>query len=253
MIAIKEDDDDLIELIGLKDDFPDEAREAYGKLFQSCWKALFFMAKRICDGRKNAQEDAEDLVMDTFNKVYENAGSFKKRKLVDKQRRRSAVLSWMKTIMKNVFYDLYLDDDIKDRIKKEKNGIDDNSSEHILPAKKKVLKDHFNDEHDDFINELELEENQKGSVELDGANTELESFNENVVYDYLQTLSERDADIVRTVYNYYVEGKNTPTEVLDDLDSRWGTSESNRRMILKKFRDTVEQNISLNLKLRVSK
>jgi RNA polymerase sigma factor (sigma-70 family) len=253
MIAIKEEDDDLIELIGLKDDFPDEAREAYGKLFQSCWKPLFFMAKRMCEGRKNPQEDAEDLVMDTFNKVYENAGSFKKRKLQDKQRRRYAVLSWLKTIMKNVFYDVYLDDEIKVRIKKEKNGGSDDSSELILPAKKKILKDHFNDEHDDFIDELELEENQKGSVELNGTNPEVESHNEKVVYEHLQKLSERNADIVRTVYNYYVEGKNTPTEVLDDLESRWGTSRSNIRMILKNFNDSIGQQISSEIKLRVTK
>jgi DNA-directed RNA polymerase specialized sigma24 family protein len=208
----------------------------------------------MCQGRKNPHEDAEDLVADTFNKVYENAGSFKKnRKLKDKKHRRYAVLSWMKTIMKNVFYDVYLDDDIKERNKNEKNGIAADYNEHILPVKKKILNDHFNDEHDEFLDELELEENRKGSVELDGTNLEIESANEKIVYEYLQTLSERDADIIRTVYNYYVEGKNTPTEVLNDLDNRWKTSESNRRMILKKFRDTVEPKLSGKLKLRVSK
>jgi RNA polymerase sigma factor (sigma-70 family) len=254
MIAIKEEDDDLIELMGLKDDFPDEAREAYGKLFQSCWKPMFAIAMKVCSGRKNQLEDAEDLVADTFNKVCENAGSFKKnRKLQDKLRRRSAVLSWIKTIMKNVFYDLYLDDDIKERIKKEKAGIVDDSSELILPAKKRVLKNHFQDEHDNFIDELELEENQRGSVELNGTNPEVESHNEKIVYDHLQKLSERNADIVRTVYNYYVEGKNTPTEVLDDLESRWGTSRSNIRMILKNFNDSIGQQISSEIRLRVTK
>ena len=253
MIAINDDDDDLIELIGLRDDFPDEARDAYGKLFQSCWKPVFAMAKKICAGRKNQLEDAEDLVMDTFNKVYENAGSFKKRKLHDKQRRRYAVLSWIKTIMKHVFYDLYLDDDIKERIKKEKAGIIDDFSEHILTKKKKVLKDHFNDEHDDFVDDLELEENQKGSVDLDGMKQESEGRNEQVVYELLQRLSERDADIIRTVYNYYVEGKNTPTVVLDDLESRWKTSRSNIRMILKKFNDSFEQQMSAKITLRVAK
>lgn len=254
MIAINEDDDDLIELIGLKDDFPEEAQEAWGKLFQSCWKTLLVMAKRKCEGRKNPQQDAEDLVMDTFSKVYANAGSFKKnKKLKDKKLRRYAVLSWIKTIMKNVFYDLYLDEEIKERLKKEKAGVIGDSSEHILLAKKKILKDHFNDEHDDFIDELELEENQKGSVELNGTNPEVESHNEQIVYERLQKLSERNADIVRTVYNYYVEGKNTPTEVLDDLESRWGTSRSNIRMILKNFNDSIEQQISSKIKLRVTK
>jgi RNA polymerase sigma factor (sigma-70 family) len=253
MIIINEDDDDLIELIGLRNDFPEEAKEAYGKLFQSCWKPMFAMAKKICANRKNQQEDAEDLVADTFNKVYENAGSFKKRKLHDKQRRRYAVLSWIKTIMKNVFYDLYLDDEIKERIKKENAGVIDDSSELIIPAKKKILKDYFNDEHDDFIDELELEENRKGAVGLDGNNHEAESHNEKVVYEHLQKLSERDADLIRTVYNYFVEGKNTPSEVLDDLEIRWNTSRSNIRMILKKFNDSIEQQISTRLKLRVTK
>jgi DNA-directed RNA polymerase specialized sigma24 family protein len=222
-----------------------------GKLmvsFSSHAGSLYFSWRSAC-----VKEDAEDLVMDTFNKVYENAGSFKKRKLHDKQRRRYAVLSWLKTIMKNVFYDVYLDDEIKVRIKKEKNGGSDDSSELILPAKKKILKDHFNDEHDDFNDELELEENQKGSVELNGTNPEVESHNEKVVYEHLQKLSERNADIVRTVYNYYVEGKNTPTEVLDDLEIRWGTSRSNIRMILKNFNDSIGQQISSEIKLRVTK
>jgi len=106
---------------------------------------------------------------------------------------------------------------------------------------------------DSFIDELELEENQKGSVELNGTNPEVESHNEKVVYEHLQKLSERNADIVRTVYNYYVEGKNTPTEVLDDLEIRWGTSRSNIRMILKNFNDSIGQQISSEIKLRVTK
>ncbi|MFP5040449.1 sigma-70 family RNA polymerase sigma factor [Parasediminibacterium sp. JCM 36343] len=50
----------------------------------------------------------------------------------------------------------------------------------------------------------------------------------------LNTLSERDRGILRMLYNYHEEGKNSPSSVLDSICQIYGTTKPNIRQIKKR-------------------
>ena len=94
-------DDYLIELIGLKGDFPEEAMTAYGQVYDRFWDEMLTIAIKATKDEQKAM----DLVSDTFNMVYSKAGTFKKEKIRNKENIHIAILYWMTRIMMNVFYD----------------------------------------------------------------------------------------------------------------------------------------------------
>jgi len=241
----QESDDYLIELIGIKADFPEEALAAYGTLYDRYWDSMLTIAERVT---KDPQK-AMDLVSDTFNMVYNRAGSFKKGKIIQQDNLRLAILNWMTSIMRNVFYDNYLDDAYKDSKLKEQ----EEESPHII---KNVFKaQHFDSYEEDFIDLLEKQEEQNDDPTLiyemdDPEEDKQKSQNLKKIEEYLLKVSDRDRDIILTTYNYYVPGKNTPTSVLDELQNKWGTTRDNIRKILQKFRQSITQNLQDHLNLR---
>ena len=66
-----------------------------------------------------------------------------------------------------------------------------------------------------------------------------ESTNIKVLNDALNTLSERDRHILLTIYLYYDEGKNTPSDTLDLLCEMYGTTKVN----IRKIRERSEKKI----------
>ena len=86
----EESDDYLIELIGLKEDFPEEAKSAYGKIYERYWEVMYAIALRICKNSRDSEAQAQDLVADTFNIIYnKKAKSFDKSKISKKHLRYS--------------------------------------------------------------------------------------------------------------------------------------------------------------------
>lgn len=241
----QESDDYLIELIGIKADFPEEALAAYGTLYDRYWDSMLLIAEKVTKDTDRAM----DLVSDTFNMVYKRASSFKKGKIIQQDNLRLAVLNWMTAIMRNVFYDNYLDAAYKDSKLKEQ----EEESPHII---KNVFKaQHFDSYEDEFIDLLEKQEEQEINPSL---TYEIDDFEEDPhksqnllkIQEYLSKISDRDQDIILTIYNYYVPGKNTPTSILDELENKWGTSRENIRKILQKFRQAITQNLQDQLNLR---
>lgn len=94
-------DDDLIALMGMKDDFPDDALAAYGEIYKRYWAIMLAIAKGVTRDEKMA----EDLVADTFNIIYNRAATFKKGKVRNPDNVRLSITKWMTTIMEHVFYD----------------------------------------------------------------------------------------------------------------------------------------------------
>jgi RNA polymerase sigma factor (sigma-70 family) len=247
----EESDDYLIELIGLKSDFSEEALEAYGIIYDRYWDSMLTIAEGVT---KDSQK-AMDLVSDTFSMVYTRAGSFKKGKITKVNNIRLAILSWMTSIMRNIFYDNYLDQAYKDP--KLKEQVED--SPNIIRNAIKVK--HFDFYEDDFLDLLEERENQDEidaigeagiyeMAETDENEKENKSENLKKISEYLSKLSDRDRDIILTTYNYYIPGKKTPSEVLNDLESKWSTSRENIRKILQKFRQAIFTNLQDQLNLR---
>lgn len=242
-------DDDLIELVGLKEDFPEEAMTAYGQFYDRFWDEMLTIAIGVT---KDAQQ-AQDLVSDTFNMVYSKAGTFKKEKIRNKENIHIAILYWMTRIMMNVFYDNYLPEEYY-HSKSNKAEFKENESPNIIENNFKHKQ--FDSYEEDFINLLEKQENDAHnelalSYEIiKDEKKDTKSENLKKIEEYLSKISDRDRDIILMTYNYYTPGKKTPTPVLDELEQRWGTSRENIRQILSKFRRSISEDLSNQIFLR---
>ncbi len=69
-----------------------------------------------------------------------------------------------------------------------------------------------------------------------------------LIKDALNSLTEREQDIMRTAYQWYEPGKNLPAHVIEELTQRYNTTPENIRQILsrarKKVREFIERNSS---------
>jgi RNA polymerase sigma factor (sigma-70 family) len=69
----------------------------------------------------------------------------------------------------------------------------------------------------------------------------------------MSILSERERHILLACYDYYEEGKNTPSEVLDMLCEYWGTTRENVRQIKKRSLDKVKKQLEMLTLLKPAK
>lgn len=156
----------------------------------------------------------------------------------------------MKTVMLSVHYDHYIDEPTKERITKEKKEgrklqNDDIQESYIIPQI--LLRNHLENAHQEFIEALDRME--ISDVEVNNKE-QRETKNDELVYNYINSLPKREADIVREVYTFYVPGKNTPTELLDNIENKWGTTIENYRRIIKKFRDKIKEDLKETIVIR---
>lgn len=244
----EESDDYLIELIGIKEDFPEEALVAYGKIYELYWEIMYSIALNICRYSKDKESDAQDLVSDTFSVIYhKKAKSFKKGKICSKNIRIS-IISWIKTVMLSVYYDLYIDESIKEQIRKEKSDRESQNEDQLEEtyiSQKSTINNYLENIHHELIEEIENTE----YYEIDSDVAQF-SRNENLIERYINSLSEREVDIVRTIYTFYVPGKNTPSEILDFIEEKWGTTRENIRRIMKNFRDNIREDLKEKIVIR---
>lgn len=235
----QESDDYLIELMGLKEDFPEEAMVAYGEIYSRYWDVMFRVA---CNVTRDA-DVAADLLSDTFNMIYLRASTFKKGKIRNPDNVRYSIQKWMTTIMQHIFYDHFLADTFKEvgaqKLEEESYIID-----------KQYIEKYLSQDYDDFLDQLESHELNEISNNAFFVKDEKESENSEKIRTYLTKLSERDRDIIITVYNYYIPGKYSPTEVLDDLESKWRTSRENIRKVLEKFRKAIKEELQAKIFIR---
>ncbi|GGC15864.1 RNA polymerase sigma factor [Dyadobacter sediminis] len=236
---LDESDDYLIELMGLKDDFPYEALDAYGKIYSRYWDIML----RVAAGVTKDEDEAQDLLADTFNIVYNKASTFKKGKIRNPSNVRISIMKWMTTIMQRVFYDYYLQEQYKSK------GIDSDFADTHIIEDARVIK-YLDDDYDDFIENLEKSELlDVGSAIIETEHVE-DSQNLKNVREYVSRLSERDRDIILTIYNHHIPGKYTPNEVLTALEKKWGTTRENIRKILQKFRDSIKEKLQPHMFIR---
>jgi len=79
------------------------------------------------------------------------------------------------------------------------------------------------------------------------------SENRTLLNKALDVLKERDKHILLTCYDYYIEGKNTPSEVLHYLCEYWGTTPDNVRQIKKRSLDKVKKQLLSLTNLKIEK
>ncbi|WP_445736250.1 sigma-70 family RNA polymerase sigma factor [Mariniflexile sp.] len=76
------------------------------------------------------------------------------------------------------------------------------------------------------------------------------STNRKILEDALYSLSERDRYIILTYYDNYEKGKNTPSEVLDNIEQLYGTTRDNIRMIRSRVKKKLISEIESKSKLK---
>lgn len=91
----------------------------------------------------------------------------------------------------------------------------------------KLYKEYF-DEKISF-NESDSDSSVFESTEVD--ENQLENINFKILQGALDSLNERDREIMLTLYTYYEEGKKTPSEILELLCKKYNTSKDNIRQI----------------------
>ncbi|MNU16911.1 hypothetical protein D3C71_50850 [compost metagenome] len=77
-----------------------------------------------------------------------------------------------------------------------------------------------------------------------------ESVNLKIMNDALNTLSDRDRQILWTLYLYYEEGKNTPSEVLNLLCKIHNTTKENIRQIKKRSEKKIVEYFAKHSQLK---
>lgn len=164
----------------------------------------------------NNKEFVDTALSNTFNEIFLKPLGFS----YDPKKHNSedtAFKAWISTIARNEFNDLLK-----------------NSLQSLVSVK--TVDSEFIEEFAELsIDEEYLSENRKM---LDKA---------------LEILKDREKHILLTCYDYYMEGKNTPSEVLDYLCEYWGTTRDNVRQIKKRSLDKVEKQLSSLINLKVVK
>lgn len=233
-----EPDDYLIELMGLKDDFPEEALAAYGKIYARYWDIMFAIALNVT----HDAAIAGDLLSDTFDMIYNKASTFKAAKLRSQDNIRISIQKWMTVIMQHIFYDHFLDDD-----NKKSPEEDTLINPHIID--KNSISNHLYNDYDVFLDKVHASE-QADIVNSENYEDGEDSENISKVKAYISKLSERDRDIILTLYSYYVPGKYTPAAILIALVQKWGTTKENIRKIMEKFRKTIKEDLKTQILIR---
>lgn len=236
--ADDESDEYLIELIGLKEDFPVEALAAYGKFYDRYWQIML----KIALGKTKDMPEAEDLTADTFAMVYRRAAGFRKGDAKKPAEIKLALLKWMTTIMQHIFYDDYLDDAYKS------NAGEESEDSHII--KVVSVAKHIDDGYDEFLDGFDNEQMPEHLEDIAADSNNTETANLEKIRAYIEKLPDRERDIVLTVYDYHLPGKYTPAAVLQTLELRWGTTKDNIRKILQKFRNSIKEELQPQMFIR---
>jgi len=146
------------------------------------------------------------------------------------------------TVVSNVFLTLYEKPPMNFEAKIG-NSVDASFKAYLSKVAKNETLHLFKDY---YKTNLVLQEDIKESVFED---TEIEeniiiSVNQKTMIDALNTLNERDREILLTLYLYYEEGKKTPTPVLNMICERFGTTKDNIRQIKRRSEAKILQHFS---------
>ena len=185
-----------------------EAKAAWAEVYRRHVKYVYFICWRSY-GNTLGPEGVEDLVHDVFIRTYQKASTFSCSSDSDPAGQRRAVRAWLGTVTSNLFRDRFRNELVLE-----------------LPG-------------DDF---LELCEASSPSQEESQTNL-LQRARE-----ALNSLSEREQDVLRTTAQWYQPGarqQRLPHKVVTTLAERCNTSPQNLRQIrsraMAKFKKFIEQ------------
>jgi RNA polymerase sigma factor (sigma-70 family) len=159
----------------------------------------------------------KSIVSNVFLEVYENPLSFNYDNK-SHQSEESAFKAWLYIIARNEFADL-----MRHSIKYTET--------HTLGIESDLIERYA---------EIDIEE-------------EVLSGNRKLLDSALSVLSDRERHILLACFDYYEDGKNTPSDVLDYLCEYWGTTRDNVRQIKKRSLDKVRLRLEVLSKTKTEK
>ena len=198
-----ENDEDLLIYMSMRADDPAVARAAWAEFFRRHAKYLYRRCRRFT---KNVLDEAgtNDLVQETLIRAYDRAGTFNGAGIKDTQRLERRTRAWLGRIALNIFRDI-----LRDREGRREVPLDEND-----PA-----------------------------PEPEPRQTSLTSARRQLIDEAIDSLSEREQIVLRTVFQYFEPGKNLPRPVIEDLANSLKTTSDNLRQIKSRALRKINQYI----------
>ena len=206
--------DELQEILlafSYKDDDVEFAHASFDKLYKTFSKFLYALAKGKLKGMGIYDEELlESAVDNVFLKVYNNPNV----DFIAKENSsvESSFKAYLSTVLKNEILDL------------------------LKVYYKKGMELHA-DPPDNTFDDVNIED------DVDGEYMQL-------LKQVLGSFSERDREVLLTLYSYHEDGKKTPTEVLNVIAQMYGTSKDNIRKIKQRCQEKIEEFFSKNSQLK---
>lgn len=207
-----ENHETLFLMMSMKDDDIELAENAFCEFHRRFANYLYAVIRNACSGFIPVYGDTfvESVFSNTMLTIYEKAGEFTSVESLDEDHKVKRIKSWLGKIARNETFQLLRE------YREGQERIDYNT---------------------DFINESNIidepEENEVKTIEkklLDIA---------------LNSLKEKERDILLTFFRYEEAGKNTPTNVLQELCTYYDTTSENLRQIksraLKKINEHIKE------------
>lgn len=210
-----EDLEEILLAIAYKEEDSQKADSSFNTLYREYSKLLYAVVRKRLSNMGICDEQILDAVINnTFLNIYENPLLFSFPKNVA-NKTDGSFKAWIITIAKNELMDMLNE---------------------YKPLNVKS--------NDDKI------ESAFQETYLDNDTIEISRINIQILEEALKTISERDREILRTLYMYHEEGKNTPSEVLNELCSFFGTTRDNIRKIKERSEKKIVEYFSKHTQLK---
>ncbi len=175
------------------------------------------------------KEEDERLALDAFDILYKEYSKILSA-IVKKNLKEMGIYDeqLLQTVINNVFFKLYerpLAFTLPDMAKNDncfKGWLSVVSRNELLS----LLDDYFGKDY-----KLEVTHVNQDCSGIEVSEELCESVNSKLMNEALNLLSNRDREIMLTLYNYYEEGKKTPTEILNQIAKLHNTTKPNIRKI----------------------
>lgn len=203
--------EEVLLLLSYKDEDQKSANDAFTELYREYSKFLYALVRKKLNQMGVFDEQImETAVGNTFLKIYENPLVFK---VPENENTDNCFKAWLSVVSKNELLVLF----------KQYYGTN-------ITLESSILETVFEDT---IIKEPVAE-----------------SINVKLMQDAMNTLSERDREVLSALYLYQEEGKNTPSTVLDTLCLMYGTTKDNIRQIKKRSESKIIDYFSKNSNLK---
>lgn len=203
--------EEVLLLLSYKDEDQKSANDAFTELYREYSKFLYALVrKKLSQMGVFDEQIMETAVGNIFLKIYENPLVFK---VPENEKTDNCFKAWLSVVSKNELLVLF------------KQYYETNVT--LEPT----------------ITDTVFEDTEvKDPI--------TESINVKLMQDALNTLSERDREVLSTLYLYHEDGKNTPSTILDMLCKMYGTTKDNIRQIKKRSEAKIIDYFSKNSNLK---